>query len=72
MGALPKILIVVGIVLILGGLALFGLQKFPFFGKLPGDFLVKRDNFTFYFPLTTSIILSLVLSLVLYLIGKFR
>lgn len=40
------------------------------FGKLPGDILIKRDRMTFYFPLATSLLLSLVASLVLYLLSK--
>jgi len=40
-------------------------------GRLPGDIVVKRENFSFYFPLMTSILLSLLLSLVLWLVRKF-
>ncbi len=54
------------------GIVLLLLQKTPFLGKLPGDILVERKNFTFYFPLATSIIISIIVSLILYLIGKFR
>lgn len=67
MGDLARILILVGLLLIvLGGfLALFG--KIPGFGKLPGDILIKKENFTFYFPLATSLLISAFLSLILYL-----
>lgn len=67
MGDLARILILVGLLLIvLGGfLALFG--KIPGFGKLPGDILIKKENFTFYFPLATSLLMSALLSLILYL-----
>ena len=58
-------LIVIGLVLLL-------LQKTPFLGKLPGDILIKKENFTFYFPLATSIVISIIISLILYLLGKFR
>lgn len=44
---------------------------FSWFGRLPGDVSVKRDNFSFYFPITTSILLSIVLSLLFYLLGWF-
>jgi uncharacterized protein HemY len=54
------------------GLVLLLFQKTPFLGKLPGDILIKKENFTFYFPLATSIIISIIISLILYLIGKFR
>ncbi len=47
-------------------------SRIPFLGKLPGDILIQKKNFTFYFPLATSIIVSFVLSLVLYLISKIQ
>ena len=72
MGELARVLIIIGVVLIVIGLVLLGMQKLPFLGKLPGDILIKRENFTFYFPLATSIVISIVLSLILYLISKFR
>jgi uncharacterized protein HemY len=72
MGELARILILLGVVLVVTGLVLLGIQKLPFSGKLPGDILIKRENFTFYFPLATSIIISIIVSLILYLIGKFR
>jgi hypothetical protein len=72
MGEMARIMIIAGIVLIVTGLVLLGIQKVPFPGKLPGDFLVKRESFTFYFPLATGIIISILISLILYLISKFR
>ncbi len=66
-----RILIVTGIVLIVVGLLLTYVPRLPLPGKLPGDILLKRDNFTFYFPLATSILASILLSLILYLIRKF-
>jgi hypothetical protein len=51
---------------------MLGIQKLPFAGRLPGDIVIKRENFTFYFPLATSIIVSILISLILYLINKFR
>ena len=41
-------------------------------GRLPGDIVIERENSTFYFPLATSIIVSILLSLVFYIIGRFR
>jgi hypothetical protein len=65
-----KILIVVGIfIIIIGVLFLFG-DKIPFLGKLPGDIIIKKKNFTFYFPIVTSILLSLVISFIIYLFKK--
>ncbi|MDP2654834.1 MAG: DUF2905 domain-containing protein [Candidatus Omnitrophota bacterium] len=67
MGDIAKILVTAGLVLIfLGGLA-FLAGKIPGMGKWPGDILLKKDNFTFYFPLTTSLVVSLVLSLLFFL-----
>ncbi|MGK7394786.1 MAG: DUF2905 domain-containing protein [Candidatus Cyclobacteriaceae bacterium M3_2C_046] len=67
-----KFLIIIGAIIIIIGLLLYFFDKIPFLGKLPGDILVKRKNFTFYFPLMTSIILSIILSLIFYLLSKFR
>lgn len=66
-----RTLIIIGIILILVGLWITYGPRIPLVGKLPGDILVKRENFTFYFPLATSILLSLLFSLVMYLIRKF-
>jgi len=69
-----KTLILVGGVLALLGalLTLFGKMGsgFGWFGRLPGDILIKRDNFTLYFPLTTSILISVALSLLMYFLSK--
>jgi len=53
------------------GLALYFSDRFPSIGRLPGDITIKKKNFTIYFPLATSILLSIVISLILYLIKKF-
>lgn len=73
MTGLGKLLIVAGAVLIVVGLlfTLLGRTNLPL-GRLPGDFLYRGRNTTFYFPLATSILLSIVLSLILYAIGRFR
>jgi uncharacterized protein HemY len=52
------------------GIFLFSKFKIPFLGRLPGDIFIKRDNFIFYFPLTTSILISIILSFILYLISR--
>jgi hypothetical protein len=70
MQELGKSLILFGVILVgVGAILAFG-NKIPFLGKLPGDILVQRKNFTFYFPLATSIIISVVLSLVFWLWAK--
>ncbi|WP_417900814.1 DUF2905 domain-containing protein [Bacillus haimaensis] len=63
---LPKMLMVVGAVLLLVGFL------WQVVGKIPGDIVVKKGNFTYFFPIVTSIIISIVLSLVFYFIGRFR
>jgi hypothetical protein len=70
MAALGKTLILLGIVIILIGLGLLFAQKIPYIGRLPGDIYVKKDNFTFYFPLGTCILISVVLSLIFWLFRK--
>ena len=65
-----KYLVIIGLVITAAGLIFMILPKIPFIGRLPGDILLRKDDFTFYFPLTTSIILSVVISLVLYFIGR--
>jgi len=72
MVAVAKIIIILGIVLVVFGIVMFGIQKLPFGGKLPGDILIKRENFTFYLPLATCIIISIVVSFILFLVGKFK
>jgi hypothetical protein len=79
---LGKLLIVTGGLLALAGLAILLVEKgtgsggplsgewLGWFGKLPGDISVKRDGFSFYFPLTTSILISIVLSLLVYFLSK--
>lgn len=65
--SLGKILIVLGSIILLVGIILVFVKNVPLIGKLPGDILIKKKNFTFYFPITTSIIISILLSLILYL-----
>ncbi len=70
MNEIAKFIIFSGIILILIGLGMMFLPKIPFIGRLPGDIIIKKDNFTFYFPLASSIILSIILTIILYLIGR--
>ncbi|WP_198405666.1 DUF2905 domain-containing protein [Chitinophaga caeni] len=67
-----KIIVLVGIIIVFIGIItwLWG-DKFKWLGKLPGDIRIERDNFSFYAPITTMVIISIVLSGLLYLIGKF-
>ena len=68
-----KLLIVLGGILLALGvvLVLLGRTNLPI-GRLPGDILYRGKNTTFYFPLATSIVLSVLLSLILYVIGRWR
>jgi hypothetical protein len=70
MESFGKIFILVGTLFLLIGGALLLFKHIPFFGKLPGDFLIQKKNFTFYFPLTTSILLSLFLTLIWYMFKR--
>ena len=68
MAPLGKALIVTGLILVVLGAAVWGFGSGsitgPIPGRLPGDIYIRRGNFTFYFPITTSIIVSIVLSLI--------
>ena len=71
MQPLGKTLIVVGVVIILIGLAISS-GKFNWLGKLPGDIHVQKENMSFSFPIVTCIVISVVGSLVMWLLGRFR
>jgi Protein of unknown function (DUF2905) len=66
MSGFGKILIYVGLLLVVVGVVfLFG-AKIPWLGRLPGDLMIEREGYTFYFPLTTCILISVIITLVLY------
>ncbi len=73
MDNLARFLFVAGVFLILlaGGIYLFGRLNIPL-GRLPGDIRIEKENFTFYFPLATSILLSILLTLILNLLGRWK
>jgi hypothetical protein len=70
MQEIGRFLIILSVVIGLFGLLLFFSGKIPFFGRLPGDIVVERKNFTLYIPIVSSIILSIIISLILNLIKK--
>jgi len=70
MSGLGKMLIIFGVILVLAGVVLLLAPKIPWLGKLPGDITYRGKGFTFYFPLGTCILLSILLSLILYLFRK--
>ena len=70
LSAAGKLLILGGLVLAGAGVVLLTAGRIPLLGRLPGDIYVQRGNFTFYFPLVTSIVLSVLLTLVLNLLAR--
>lgn len=70
MEGIGKLLIIIGLLLIIIGMFISFGPKIPFIGKLPGDIYIKKDNFTFYFPLATSILISIIITLIMYLFRK--
>lgn len=70
MEGVGKSLIVIGLLLIVIGVAIAFCPRIPFIGKLPGDIYIKKDNFTFYFPLATSVLISVIITFVMYLFRK--
>jgi hypothetical protein len=70
MSDLGRFLIILGVILVVAGLALLLVPKFPWLGRLPGDIVIKRENFTFYFPLATSILISVILTLIFWLFRR--
>lgn len=69
---ISKLFILIGIIFLVVGIAWNFGSKFLNFGKLPGDIAVNKGNFKFYFPLGTSILISVILSLLFWIIFNFR
>ena len=70
MDSLGKMLLLFGAILVvLGGLLVLG-AKLPFLGRLPGDIVIRRESWSVYVPLTTSILVSLVLTVLLWFFGR--
>ena len=70
MSPIGRTLVIFGIVLVLIGLAVQFFGKLPGAGRLPGDIYIRKGNFTFYFPVVTSLVISLILSAVLNLFWR--
>ncbi|MFS1517767.1 DUF2905 domain-containing protein [Bacillus sp. SM2101] len=68
MTGIPKVVMIVGAVIFIIGF----LMQFISFGKLPGDMVIKKGNSTIYFPIVTSIILSVLLTLILFVINRLK
>jgi hypothetical protein len=70
-----KTLIAIGAIIMLAGVIILFRDQIPSLrqlGRLPGDIVIQRKNFSLYFPLTTSIAISIILSIIMYVINKFR
>jgi len=70
MAPVGKALILLGLMLVVAGVLVWGFGQVPYLGRLPGDIYIRRGNTSFYFPLTTSILLSIIMSLILLLIRR--
>jgi hypothetical protein len=70
MDSLGKMLILFGVILALVGGLLLVAGKIPFLGRLPGDIVIRRERWSFYFPLTTSIVISILLTLLFSLFSR--
>ncbi|MGA2467597.1 MAG: DUF2905 domain-containing protein [Thermodesulfobacteriota bacterium] len=70
LGALGKMLILLGVLIIVIGFLLLIGEKIPWIGKLPGDIIIRKEKFSFYFPITTCIIISIILTLLFTLFRK--
>lgn len=71
MSEIGKLLIIFGFIMVLAGIVFIFFPKLPsVLGRLPGDIIIRKNNFTFYFPLVTSVILSIILTVILYFLRK--
>ena len=71
MEGVGKILLIVGGIIVILGLLLIFSNHIPFFGKLPGDIFIKREGFSFYFPIVTLLLLSLLITIIVNVILHF-
>jgi hypothetical protein len=70
MEPLGKSLVLIGITILVIGIAIWGLSSIPLIGRLPGDIYVRRGNFTFYFPLATCILISIIATILFSLMRR--
>ena len=70
MNDIGKTLVILGVVIALAGFVLMFVGRVPWLGRLPGDIHIQRGNWSFYFPVATSIVLSLLLTLLFWLFGR--
>lgn len=72
LGTIGRYLLILGVAITIIGIVMIALGRFPGLriGRLPGDIYIERDGWKFYFPLATSILLSIILSLILWLLNR--
>lgn len=70
MSGLGRPLIILGLILVAAGIIITFAPRIPWLGRLPGDIYIKKNNFSFYFPLATSILVSALLSFILWLLRR--
>ena len=70
MEPLGKSLVLIGISIVLIGVLIWGLSSLPYIGRLPGDIYLRRGNFTFYFPLATCILISIIATILFSLMRR--
>jgi hypothetical protein len=70
MPALGKMLIILGVVLVIVGLGFMFADKIPYLGRLPGDIYIKKEKFSFYFPVATCIVISIILTILFSIFRK--
>ena len=70
MAPIGKSLVFAGIAIVVVGLAIWGISSVPYIGRLPGDIYIRRPNFTFYFPLATCILISIIATILFSLMRR--
>jgi hypothetical protein len=70
MPALGKMLIILGVVLVIVGLGFMFADKIPYLGRLPGDIYIKKEKLSFYFPVVTCIVISIILTILFSIFRK--
>ena len=68
--SIGRSLIFFGVLLIVLGALFFAFGKIPWFGRLPGDIIIKREGFTFYFPVVTMILVSIILTIIFNFVAR--
>lgn len=70
MSGFGRSLIILGLIIVLAGIVVSWAGKVPWLGRLPGDITIKRENFSFYFPLGTCLLISFLISLAMWLFRR--